>query len=656
LSHMVSLFFYAVLLGPLLTLGSRGSKRASAFLDGVFLSVVLGFTVLFLVPRALDDVGLLGMLGMVLGYLVASVLQRPTLAASTTSGIITALLALFLASGSWGASAEPSTLIFGLGVPITVGFTLSHFVLPRGGRVGTLVAALALTVAALLGTWATPIVNTAIGSDTRPLLNTFIAGLMIRCLLTRPAADRRSENGHSHGHAHSHHQEAHAQCHGHAHAHASHESEASHGHAHAHASHENEASHGHAHSHHQEAPDHSHGHAHASHESEAAHGHSHGHAHAAPPGGKPAMRATALGALSVSLVFFYYFVVTRGEGEQTMGIALNTFGVLALESAPALVIGYALSGLVPQVLTGESVARLAQGSRFGQACRGVVFGLPLPVCSCGVLPIYESLARRGVPLAAGLAFFVATPELGLDAVLLSVPMLGAPLTVARVVAAGAVALLVGILVGKVPAKRPVFDDDGEKDPSTEPWGVRVTKGLKFGFVDMFDHTMPWIALGLLLASIAEPLLSHESLSSLPPSVQVPISALVGVPLYVCASGATPLVAMSLHKGLSSGAALAFLIAGPATNVTTFGVLSRLHGRRLALVFGLTVTGLAMVAGWIVDASGVLAEPIVAAHAEPEGTPWQWACLSFLGALALASLFRQGPRGVLGQILEPIHAH
>jgi len=347
-----------------------------------------------------------------------------------------------------------------------------------------------------------------------------------------------------------------------------------------------------------------------------------------------------------------------GVLESNVSEFLQTLNVLVLESAPALILGYALAGVVPFLLTTARTTALGQGNSFTQSLRGVAFGLPLPVCSCGVLPLYESLIRRGAPPVAAMAFFVATPELGLDAVLLSVPLLGSSLTIARVISAFAVAVLVAILVGRYaqfpktkPEKAPLIDNESA-------WSARLQSGLRFGFVEVFDHTMPWIALGLIIAAAAEPMLSHGAIATVPTFLQVPLAALIGVPVYVCASGATPVAALAIHKGLSTGAAMAFLIAGPATNVTTFGVLARLHSRRLALLFGLTVTALAILAGWIVDALGVPAAPVLEAHAHTdEHSSWYAVgAVVILTGLVLASLVRQGPRGALRQILEPIHTH
>lgn len=330
---------------------------------------------------------------------------------------------------------------------------------------------------------------------------------------------------------------------------------------------------------------------------------------------------------------------------------------LSLQSAPALLIGYMLAGLLGVFLTPARAQTLANGSPLGQATRGVLFGLPLPVCSCGVLPIYEGLVKRGVPAFAAMAFLIATPELGLDALLLSVPLLGTELTGARLVAAAAIAVGVAWVIGRmVPPPSPSNQDEAAPTEPTEPLRARLIQGLRFGFIELVDHTAPWIVMGLIVAALAEPLLGHDLLTGLPKLAQVPLFALIGIPLYVCASGATPLAAIAIHKGISPGAALAFLIAGPATNTTTFAILARLHGRRVAAAFGAAVLASAVVCGWLIDvaALGLLHHLPVEAHAE--GSALEWVCLIAFAAICVASLLRQGPRGVIGQLTNPIHTH
>ena len=324
-----------------------------------------------------------------------------------------------------------------------------------------------------------------------------------------------------------------------------------------------------------------------------------------------------------------------------------------LESAPALLLAYVAAGLVQAMLPAASTAWLSRGGPFSQALRGVLFGMPLPICSCGVVPVYRSLMMQGVPAAAGLAFLVATPELGLDAILLSWPLLGGHMAIARLVAAAVVALGVGWLVGRNLPR--VQDHDGHHalpQKPLEPLGVRLRRGLFLGLTEIVDHTGPWILLGLGLAALAEPELRAGLLAHLPPGWDVPLFALLGMPLYVCASGATPLVAVLIAHGVSPGAGLALLLTGPATNISTFGVLARLHGTPVALRFGVFMAILAVAAGYVCNFFlGAYQVPV--AQAMEHGGVHALRLGSAVGLAVLfgASVLRQGARGFFSQVLE-----
>jgi uncharacterized membrane protein YraQ (UPF0718 family) len=340
----------------------------------------------------------------------------------------------------------------------------------------------------------------------------------------------------------------------------------------------------------------------------------------------------------------------------------GVFWTLARQSAPALLIAYAAAGMVQVALPGWSLQWMARGGRLQQALRGTVFGLPLPICSCGVVPIWRSLALQGVPPAASYAFLVATPELGMDAVLLSLPLLGAEMAVARVVAAALVAISVGWLMARLlPSVQMATDaaatvaDHGVNSALTAkaPPGFwpRLVLGLRVGFGEIVDHTGPWVLLGLCVAAVAAPILDQAPVAGLPPLLGVPLLALLGMPMYVCASGATPLVAVLIGSGVSPGAGLAFLLTGPATNVSTFGVLARLHGERAALALGATMAALAVLAGWAVDAVLLgYTVPVALAGDHDHAGPGAHVAVGALALLLLLSLMRQGPRGFVSQIL------
>lgn len=329
---------------------------------------------------------------------------------------------------------------------------------------------------------------------------------------------------------------------------------------------------------------------------------------------------------------------------------------LALESAPALLFAFALAGLVQVFLPTMPLGWMHTGRPLRDAGRGVLFGLPLPICSCGVIPLYRTLVQKGVPATAGMAFLVATPELGLDAVLISLPLLGGEMAILRVVCAVVVALVIGYFVGRLAEhRRPPLPAASarEDEPERPPVAARVKNGLAYGFGEVVDHIGPWLLLGLAVAALLAPLLESEWLTALPWGLDVLIFALLGLPSYVCASAATPLVAVLIFGGVSPGAGLAFLLAGPSANVTTFGILASVHDRKVALAFGAGIAGLATVLGlvvnWVVGDTGLLTPPPLSEHAP---SMLEIASLLLLTFIFAVSILRQGPRGFVGQVLRP----
>ncbi len=342
-----------------------------------------------------------------------------------------------------------------------------------------------------------------------------------------------------------------------------------------------------------------------------------------------------------------------GDVDSEYGAELaSAFLDLALESAPALLLGYVLAGLFSSFLPRSTVAWMQRGRAATQSLRGMAVGLPFPVCSCGVVPLYRALILRGAPAPAAMAFLIATPELGLDAVLLSFPLLGAPMAILRVAGAAVLAFVVGWLVGRRVRASASAEEASPSCCGSEPagdapsasFGARLASGLRLSFGEILDSTAPWILLGLGVAAVVAPFVDDGWLRSVPAGLDIPLFAVLGVPMYVCAAGVTPLVAVLLAGGVSPGAALVFLLTGPATNVTTFGVLSQLHGKRIAVAFSLAMFAFAIALGYAVNALpiAITAPDSVLAH-EHDVAWWRWASLGVLGLLYLDSLRRRGPR-------------
>jgi hypothetical protein len=334
---------------------------------------------------------------------------------------------------------------------------------------------------------------------------------------------------------------------------------------------------------------------------------------------------------------------------------LDRFMSLALESAPALLLAYLIGGFLYGELPASVLRWLSRGGLASQSLRGMALGLPLPICSCSVLPLYQSLIRRGAPPASALAFLIAAPEVGLTALLVSLPLLGMEMTLVRVGTAALLAALVGYFVARLvqPAVAvtthtpPVGACDHDHPPAASS---RVQAALRAGFVDLVDGTAPWIIVGLVIAAVSEPLLTQMLWSQWPDAIEVFLFAVIGMPLYVCAAGVTPLIAVLLAAGVSPGAAVAFLLTGPATNIATFGLLRGLHGARLAWIFVCVTASVATALGLAVN----LLPPLTLAQATgsiSQAGAFEIVCLILVTALFAASLLRRGGRAFLGELFE-----
>lgn len=330
---------------------------------------------------------------------------------------------------------------------------------------------------------------------------------------------------------------------------------------------------------------------------------------------------------------------------------IESLGPLFIETAPSFLIGLLAAGLLHSYLPRKLTAWLRAGAPPTQALRGMVFGLPLPLCTCGVLPLSRRLLTAGVPTAAVIAFAIGAPELDVGSAALSLRLLGAPLTVLRMVGSAVLALVVALVVAAVARPRAAPDDapgsvvSAAVTPAPPPThGARLRAALGEAFGSTLDHVAAWYVIGLLIAALVEATVDPALAMGLPPPLDLVVSAAAAIPIYVCAQGATPLAAVMIHKGFSVGAALTFLLVGPATNVAILAVLRRHLGLRAAAAFALGSAAVGVLLGLVANAivPAATAPEVHALVAHDHGS-LEWIAAAALAALLLASLLRLGPR-------------
>jgi len=306
-----------------------------------------------------------------------------------------------------------------------------------------------------------------------------------------------------------------------------------------------------------------------------------------------------------------------------MGILTNyltaVFSMIA-ESAPFLLLGFFLAGLLRVLIPQKKVTRYLGGESFKSVVLASMFGVPLPLCSCSVLPTATELRKSGAGKGATTAFLISTPETGVDSMGITWALLDPLFTIVRPVAALFTALVTGSLVNRMvnagwdriePAPEEPTDcgtcaSEVETNGKRTPREV-VTGAWRYAFGPLLDDLSQWFILGFALSGLLALAVPDGFFSESMPSGVVAglLMAAIATPMYICAAAATPLAAVLIAKGLDPGAALVFLLVGPATNAATVLVVYRLLGRRVLLLYLVGIVGCALLLGAIV--SGMYAE-------------------------------------------------
>lgn len=274
--------------------------------------------------------------------------------------------------------------------------------------------------------------------------------------------------------------------------------------------------------------------------------------------------------------------------------------VLLLEMAPYLLIGFLFAGVLKVFFPKRLIRKYIGGSNLKSVVNASLLGVPMPLCSCGVLPTGISFFKNGASRGSTVSFLVSTPQTGIDSMIATYAMLGLPLAILRPL----IALLSGIMGGALTNYfgGSVTAAEQLKD-TVEDNGKRSLRELfRYGFVEMLQDISKWLIIGFLIAAFLSVLIpadffvetiTNEYLSML-------LILVASIPLYVCATGSIPIAAVLLMKGLSPGAAIVFLMAGPATNAATMAVISNTMGRRTFWLYLASIVGGAMLFGTIVN--------------------------------------------------------
>lgn len=335
---------------------------------------------------------------------------------------------------------------------------------------------------------------------------------------------------------------------------------------------------------------------------------------------------------------------------------IENFWQLFVLSAPWLLVGLLVAAIMKTWIPMDWLQKQLGGDGVKPVIKGALFGAPLPLCSCGVIPAAMQLRRGGASKGATVAFLSATPETGVDSISVSYVLLGPIMAIVRPIAAISSAIVSGLLVGRtdhtVTNTSVTSDTKAEPAPTksccaskaaitmpaapvaatccpskakaetevvaakasccpskstaaaanTKPSFLQQAKsGLAYSTGKLLSDFYLWLLIGLFFAALVQTLVPMDALAQYGSSIwMMLLMVLISVPMYVCATASTPIAAALMLMGISPGAALVFMQAGPATNIATISVVYKELGKRAlgAYLFGVIV--MSVFFGWLLD--------------------------------------------------------
>lgn len=357
---------------------------------------------------------------------------------------------------------------------------------------------------------------------------------------------------------------------------------------------------------------------------------------------------------------------------------MNELLHLICEMSPWLLLGFAAAGLMHVYIPASLYSRYLAPRRFKSVINAAILGVPLPLCSCGVLPTALSLHREGASKGATVSFLIATPQTGVDSIFATYSLMGLPFAILRPVAAFVTALLGGYIANKTdkaPAQDTGHDAAGADGSHVgecchnreekkcchnreekhcchhkkENAANRLKRALRHAYVDMMDEMGRWLVIGIIVAGLITVLVPDDFLAGFTdkPLLGMVLALALSLPMYLCATGSIPIAVALMLKGLSPGAALVMLMAGPACNAASILVVRNALGWRTvtaylaAIICGAFIFGIGV--DYLMPREWFTSTLTATCTAHEQFTWWGVASAVILAALLAASMFRKMKR-------------
>jgi uncharacterized membrane protein YraQ (UPF0718 family)/copper chaperone CopZ len=274
------------------------------------------------------------------------------------------------------------------------------------------------------------------------------------------------------------------------------------------------------------------------------------------------------------------------------------------EMAPYLMLGFIFAGMLHLLFPKKKVRKYMGQNNFRSILNASLLGVPLPLCSCGVIPTGISFYKHGASKPSTVSFLISTPQTGVDSIFVTYSLLGLPFAIIRPIVAFVTGLFGGIITKKIDSSAAELQPENGENGDNIPSGVfpKIREMFRYSFIEFLQDISNWLIIGLLIAALISVFVPDDFFADKIPNnfVGMILILIVAIPVYICATASVPVAAVLMLKGLSPGAALVLLMAGPATNAATITMISKVLGKKSLIGYlGAIIAG-ALLSGLFID--------------------------------------------------------
>lgn len=282
---------------------------------------------------------------------------------------------------------------------------------------------------------------------------------------------------------------------------------------------------------------------------------------------------------------------------------MNEIIHLINEMSPYLLLGFLLAGLMHSFIPGWYYTKFLAKKSFRSVINAALFGIPLPLCSCGVIPTAMSLRKEGASKGAVASFLIATPQTGVDSIIATFSLMGLPFAIVRPIAALLTAVFGGAMVNTTDdCKEKPVTSDKHNDHKHEGFIDKLREALEYAYIEMMEDIGKWLVIGLVIAGLITVFVPAEMFAIFNGNTLASMLLVlcIALPMYLCATGSIPIAVALMMKGLTPGAALVLLMAGPACNFASMLVIRKVLGVRTLITYLASIIVGSIAFGYLID--------------------------------------------------------